>query len=173
MKRLLLLVAVLAGSLWLGLAPVPAAAATQYTDAVNGTETAFGTTTNGVRTGVTFSGAATGALPGIWTVMVDYTPPSPQCGGRNQFVGGTWTLALADGGMITGTVARGSVTFDQFCALGQVEAQLIAESCTGSAVCADFRRGRGTFSGVLNHVAYYLSGGAVMPSLTGTLALRF
>src|SRR5688572_26233056 len=79
MRRCLVLVTVLVTTL-VGLqAASPVGAATTYTDVLTGTETSTGQTMGTVRTGVTFQGTAVGALPGSWTVVLNYTPPSPTC----------------------------------------------------------------------------------------------
>jgi len=169
-RSIFIVVVLLLGLVSAGLVAPTARADRSYTDAISGTESSTGTIVGDTRTGVTFSGTATGELPGQWSVTLSYTPASPACGGRNRIIGGTWTFTGTDGTMLTGTVGRGSVSFDQYCAFGQVEAQLRITSCAGSTRCAGFNGGRGQFDGTLNHLPILFGQPA---TITGTLQLRF
>jgi len=170
MRRSIFVVILLFGLLAVGRMAPTAEADRSYTDVVTGTESSTGTISGNTRTGVTFNGTAKGDLPGQWSVTLSYTPASPACGGRNRIIGGSWTFTGLDGTILTGTVSRGSVTFDQYCAFGQVDSQLLITSCTGSAVCTGFTGGRGRFDGTLNHLPLLVGKPAI---ITGTLQLRF
>jgi len=173
MRRSFVIAALLLGLVSTGFLAPAARADQTYTDVVSGTETSTGTINGNTRSGVTFTGVAAGQLPGQWDVAIRYMPASPDCGGSNRILNGSWTLTLTDGTVLTGRVSHGSVTFDQHCAFGQVEAELLVTSCspgTGSTVCNGFNGGRGRFDGTLNHLPLLMGQPA---TLTGTLQFRF
>lgn len=164
MKRLACLVAVLVLAALVRTTPTQAAPPTFVVDVVQGEETSTGTIVGNTRQGATFSGMATGTLPGTFTVSVDYTPARPVCGGTNRITGGTFTLVTSTG-TLTGRIAAGTVEFDPFCAFGAVSAKLIVTGGTGAYAGA---HGSGRFTGLLNHLPLLVGERA---TLTGVVRL--
>jgi hypothetical protein len=80
----------------------PSTALASYTDSVHGAEIAF-TSTQG-----TFTGYATGSLPGYWTAAIDHTQLSPNA----TITGGSFALDTYFNGAVAqviGTFTGGSV----------------------------------------------------------------
>jgi hypothetical protein len=144
------------------LAPASAAAAT-YGDSVSGVEIGF-TSTQG-----TFTGVATGMLPGHWTAVVQHTPLSPNA----TITGGTFRLATILNGSattITGLFTGGTVTRTNaglYCTNQTYAVNGVLGSVAGS--------GTGTFVATLTHYRTRILGACVSysASVRGAVTLTF
>ena len=141
---------------------------TAATDTLSGIEISAGIISGSVRYGATFVGGATGTLPGVWGVSINYTPPHPGPNVVNTIVGGSWAVAVfSDGtfeGVIYGDVVPGStVTWNATGTVASISANLTVLGGTGQFVGAT---GGGTFTGTLSHLTF-------PPTITGTLTLSY
>ena len=121
-----------------------------------------------VRYGVTFSGTATGSLPGWWTVALNYTPGSAAGGMVNNVVGGRWQFTQFENGLYKGSlfgdVTGGRIVRDPTGALADVEADFVISGGTGAYVDAT---GTGRLSrGEADHTPF-------PPSLHGNVEFQF
>jgi hypothetical protein len=164
-SRLLVLfcVAVLAAVL------APLASAATYTDTLRGVEVAFSSTEG------TFTGTASGSLPGTWTVVVDHTPLSSS---GATITGGDFTIetvltnlptlvtgALAQGGTVTVTNPGFGCTNQKFA----IYAPLVdVGRWYGGA-------GTGLFTGTLTHYRYSVFGRCITysASISGSVTVTF
>lgn len=165
MKRLLALALVLGLLSPLALAST-AVAATTYTDSVRGVEIFQGVVIRGVRYGVTFVGRATGALPGVVSTSINYSPPNPGMNVTNTVVSGKWALAVIENGVFRGNlfgavVPGGTAVWDGTGATATVNLTLTITGGTREFAGAS---GGGSFGGFLSHLTF-------PPTFGGTLTL--
>jgi len=161
-----LIVAALLGAVLVLMFPGVATAATTYTDSVSGYEV-YATSTRG-----TFTGRATGALPGYWGATVDHKVLSPS----GDVTGGSFYLATSLNGtatLITGRVGDGEVTRLNPSATGCVnqyyDVNLVLTHVSAGATAS----GTGEFDGTLTHRRTSVFGRCVTyaATITGSLTL--
>ena len=143
--------------------PGVASAATTYRDSVSGFEV-YATLTRG-----TFTGQASGDLPGVWGITVDHTELNPSA----IVTGGSFSLATtvnATPALITGQVDYGGEVLGQHVS-GCVD-QIYEVDVTLSGVAGD---GRGRYHGTLTHHRTSIFGQCILyaATVTGWLRLRF
>jgi len=128
-------------------------------DTWHGIEIFPGIIINNVRYGATFVGTATGDLPGVWSVSINYTPPNPGVGVVNNIVGGQWSLNVVNNGHSVGTlfgrVDRGGTatwnTTGNTATMAMLEGSLTITGGTGSFAG---HTGTGQFTGTLSHLTF-------------------
>jgi hypothetical protein len=148
-------------------AGTPYTATTTYTDKVRGLEVSAGTIIGDTRFGATFVGKTTGDLPGVLVASINYTPSSPGPGVTNTIVGGKWVLR-GPWDTVYGSFPGGKVRWNANGTLAAVEAKMRVRG--GSVDGVPVLKGRGTFSGVLDHSP--LDQG-LPPTVGGKLSLTF
>lgn len=119
------------------------------------------------RYGVTFTGQAGGAVPGWWTVTVNYSPPSADGGMINDIRGGKWQVTLLENGLYRGTlfgdVTAGQIVRDPTGVYADVWVEFLVTGGTGTYAAA---RGSGRLiDGKADHTPF-------PPTLAGELVLQ-
>jgi hypothetical protein len=115
-------------------------------DSRDNTETTFG---------YSFLGRASGSLSGSFTLSMNCAPAIPVPGDTTQLTGGSWTLPVYMGtmkgggyaGSLYGTVAKGSMNWDQ---LGTTADVHILLNVDGGTQTWDGEQGYATFEGTLS-----------------------
>jgi hypothetical protein len=147
-------------------AHVRVSSAAVATDTLQAIEISAGNIVGDVRHGATFTGTATGSLPGLWSASINYTPPNPGPNVVNTVVGGSWSLEVVRHGVVRGTlvgnVVGGSATWNSAGTVASISVTLTITGGTGAFVGVT---GTGTFAGTLSHLTF-------PPSISGTLTLR-
>jgi hypothetical protein len=138
------------------------------TDTLQGIEVSPGIILGGTRFGATFVGLASGQLPGTFVVSVNYQPPAPLPKMTNNFVGGSWQVAVYKGGRFQGTlygdITDGSARWNDTGTMAVLSADLAILGGTGAFAGS---QGTGMFvNGTLSHLTF-------PPTIQGTLMLAF
>ena len=104
--------------------------------------------------GYSFMGRTSGALPGSFTLSMNCTPAVPMSGKESELTGGSWTLPVympevrgGYAGSLYGTVAKGSMTWDQ---MGTTASVYIVLNVDGGTQAWDGVSGYVTFVGTLS-----------------------